>query len=121
LNLAAAWQGSRTKDRRLAPNQLSTQAEAEDCSADVASLDRELVKLSLRLEGLAGAVQKIGQSSSAALGTKLRTEIGYLETVVGCLHKCFHDDEVITDDGLQSGCWLYPEINFHGEVAPCSL
>jgi hypothetical protein len=47
-------------------------------------------------------VQKIGQSSSAALGKKLGTEIGHMETVVGCLHKCFHDDEVITDNGFGS-------------------
>merc|ERR1711936_353107 len=60
----------------------------------VAGVTREVSKLSLRLEGLASAVNQLNQNSNTAIGNRLKAEVGHLEGVMSCLYECFHDDEL---------------------------
>jgi len=59
----------------------------------VAGVTKEVNKLSRRLEALASAVNQLNQNSNAAIGNRLKAEVGHLEGVMSCLHQCFHDDE----------------------------
>ena len=55
---------------------------------------REVAKVGLRLEALASSVHQLHQTSNTAIGQQLQADLGYLERVIGCLHACYHDDEV---------------------------
>merc|ERR1739848_117768 len=46
-----------------------------------------------RIEKLSKTTYDLTRSSGAATEKKLKMDVHYLETVVGCLHQCFHSME----------------------------
>ena len=59
-----------------------------------ARAEREVAKVARRMEALATAVHQLNMNSNAVVEKRLKSDVGFLETVVRCLHQCFHDEEV---------------------------